>query len=472
MRKKASLSCMFIIVFGVLTVSAGDMDFTSLPISSGAGNAIHPSVAVSADGHVMAVWWNEATNRIMARIYSIGGGMSDIIEIPGQTLPSTWPRVRGGAGGEFHVVWSAGFYDHAHDIQYSHYNGSFFSPALTLHETYSMWPDICYNPSTNIVSVCWELFYGGLQGEIMVRQRINGNWGNTVSASLTPYYSGRSHIVTDNAGNLYLTWMEKTGGDNHIYEAYYNRTVNGIWQSPVNISNDGSMRVLPNLAVKLDGTEVVVQWYNLTDHYHWGRVITYNGSTPTYGTSQRIAQGSFDHLHYYTGMVYYDNTLYLTFIDYANKVCVKNFEGGSNWGQGVTLDMTNCPRTPDIAQFTNQGLGVVWCNMCDTPDTVYFAYSSGLNKSITITSPNGGELWSMGTNQNITWTVNNISGNLIFELLQNDVVAGVIDASVPAASGGYSWTVGRLGNGTYVTGSNIKIRIRTPDGSSMATLPL
>ncbi len=472
MSHRVSLSLLLLFVIGFLPVSAVDLGYTSMAISSGGGNAIHPSVGVSADGHVMAVWWNEATNRIMARIFTPGSGVGAIVEIPGQTLPSTWPRVKGGAGGEFHVVWSAGYYDHAHSIQYVHYNGTSFTSPLTLYHEYSMWPDLCYNASTDTVSVCWELFYGGLQGEIMVQQRINGHWGSRVNASLTPYYSGRAHIATDNFGNLYLTWMEKTGGESHVYETYYNRTVNGVWQSPVNISSDGSMRVLPNLAVKPSGTEVVVQWFSLSDHFHWARVINYTGSTPHYGTSHRIAHGSFDHMHYYTGMIYHDNTPYISYVDAAGQVWIKNYEGSGNWGEGGTLAMVNCPRTPDIIQFPGQGLGVVWYNQCDSPNSVYFAYGARFGRSISITSPNGGENWRKGENRTIYWTASGITGELVIELLQNDSLAGVIASNVPVVNGNFNWIVGRLANGVFVTGSGFKIRIRTPDGAVFATIQL
>ena len=377
MNRLGILSSLFLLCSGSFFITAANLDFTSLQISTGSGNAIHPSVGVSADGHVMAVWWNEASNRIMARLYTPGKGLGDVVQIPGQTMPSTWPRVRGGAGGEFHVVWSAGYAEHNHSIQYSHYNGKSFTSAITLQSGASMWPDLCHNPSSNVVTVCWEQFLGGTNGEIMVRQKKNGSWTARVNASKTSYYSGRGRIATDNSGNLYLAWMEKTGGTREEYEAFYNRTINGAWQNPVNISNDGSMRVLPNVAVRPNGSEIYVQWLKMSDHYHWGRVITYKGSTPSYGTSHRIAHGSYDNLHYYTGMAYHEGVLYITYVDDGNRVWIKNYLGDNTWGEGGTLTKVNCPRTPDLAQSSNLGLGVVWYNRCDSPNKVYVAYGSG-----------------------------------------------------------------------------------------------
>jgi len=91
--------------------------------------------------------------------------------------------------------------------------------------------------------------------------------------------------------------------------------------------------------------------------------------------------------------------------------------------------------------------------------------------SLTVTSPNGGETWRKGETHQMTWVASEISGNVIIELLQNDAVVGPI-AEVPASIGSYSWTVGRLEDGTFITGGNLKIRICTASGQGLAELKL
>jgi len=44
---------------------------------------------------------------------------------------------------------------------------------------------------------------------------------------------------------------------------------------------------------------------------------------------------------------------------------------------------------------------------------------AGTEETITVVVPNGGEQWYQGTNQNITWSTYNFTGNLDIELLQN-----------------------------------------------------
>lgn len=373
------------VFFGTLLVLlaaaafGAQLDFASLPASTGSGNAIHPSLGINQNGQIMTAWWNESTNRILTRIYTVGGGWGSVSEIPGQSLPGTWPRVVGGAGNQFHVVWSAGSSEHNHSILYSRFNGSAFTSPVTVQSGLAMFPDICYKLDGNIVTVAWEEWIPSqANGEIMVRQCSNGSWGGKTNASKQTYWSGRVRIVSDDSGNLYAAWQQKTQiGEAEIIEAFYNRTVNGAWQTAVNLSNGNAWRFLPNIAVRPDGSQVYVQWYNYSDKYHWGRAIAYSGASASHGANHRIAHGSYDHLHYYTGMVYHQGVLYLSYVADDGNVWIKNYQGGDSWGNGGTLAGANCPRTPDLAQSAALGLATSWYNRCDSPNRACIAYGDG-----------------------------------------------------------------------------------------------
>lgn len=61
--------------------------------------------------------------------------------------------------------------------------------------------------------------------------------------------------------------------------------------------------------------------------------------------------------------------------------------------------------------------------------------------TIQVTSPNGGEDWLVGSQQNVTWTSSNIS-NVKIEYSTNNGVSWLnVVSSVPAATGSYSWTI-------------------------------
>ena len=88
--------------------------------------------------------------------------------------------------------------------------------------------------------------------------------------------------------------------------------------------------------------------------------------------------------------------------------------------------------------------------------------------SLTLTSPNGGEAWRRNENRAITWTASGVTEPLTLELMQGPTLLGVIATGVAPASGSFTWTVGRLADGTYRSGQNLKIRIRTASGRVMA----
>jgi len=72
---------------------------------------------------------------------------------------------------------------------------------------------------------------------------------------------------------------------------------------------------------------------------------------------------------------------------------------------------------------------------------------------ITITSPNGGETWQIGTSQSITWN-ENITENVKIDLYKAGTFTSTIVSSA-ASSGTYSWTLPN----TLSAGSDYKIRI-------------
>ena len=72
----------------------------------------------------------------------------------------------------------------------------------------------------------------------------------------------------------------------------------------------------------------------------------------------------------------------------------------------------------------------------------------------TITSPNGGEVWELGSTHDITWTSGNVSGNVKIELFQDDVAYQIIEGSTDD-DGSYSWTIPE----TYDEGTDYKVRI-------------
>lgn len=70
-----------------------------------------------------------------------------------------------------------------------------------------------------------------------------------------------------------------------------------------------------------------------------------------------------------------------------------------------------------------------------------FTISAAPSQSITVTSPNGGENWQVGSSHNITWTQSNISNIKIEYTTDDGSTFSQIIASTPASEGSYTWVV-------------------------------
>ncbi|MEN8152375.1 MAG: Ser-Thr-rich GPI-anchored membrane family protein [Acidobacteriota bacterium] len=96
----------------------------------------------------------------------------------------------------------------------------------------------------------------------------------------------------------------------------------------------------------------------------------------------------------------------------------------------------------------------------DLSDAVFTIASAG-TPSITVTSPNGGEDWSLGGTYNITWASTSMTGNVGIKLFQNGLSLGYIALDVPVSAGTYSWTISEIiGVGPIVPGINYQIQIK------------
>ncbi len=69
-----------------------------------------------------------------------------------------------------------------------------------------------------------------------------------------------------------------------------------------------------------------------------------------------------------------------------------------------------------------------------------YTWGGGGTGSVTVTSPNGGESWTGGTVQNVTWTSSGVT-NVKLEYTLNGSTWSVITASTAASAGSYAWTV-------------------------------
>jgi len=88
----------------------------------------------------------------------------------------------------------------------------------------------------------------------------------------------------------------------------------------------------------------------------------------------------------------------------------------------------------------------------------YIASGSSKQPEVTLTSPNGGEVWAAGSRYPINWAYTGDPGNLKIELLRGSSVVSTLTSSVSKGSNGagsYTWSI----SSRQSTGPDYKIRI-------------
>ena len=87
---------------------------------------------------------------------------------------------------------------------------------------------------------------------------------------------------------------------------------------------------------------------------------------------------------------------------------------------------------------------------------------------VKIINPNGGESWTVGTEEEITWEYSGLSGNVNLMLFKKDKEGGVVQIvniarDIPINSRSYTWKVGKHASGTVSPYEMFSVEIQTPD---------
>ncbi|MCJ7524921.1 MAG: S8 family serine peptidase, partial [Candidatus Aminicenantes bacterium] len=85
-----------------------------------------------------------------------------------------------------------------------------------------------------------------------------------------------------------------------------------------------------------------------------------------------------------------------------------------------------------------------------------YSYTPPSQPAITVTSPNGGEVWTRGTAHTLIWTWSGTVGNVQIHYSLNSGVSWTQIVASTANSGSYSWNIG----GTITLSANCLVRIR------------
>lgn len=135
--------------------------------------------------------------------------------------------------------------------------------------------------------------------------------------------------------------------------------------------------------------------------------------------------------------------------------------GASTFTYGLVADTRVYSPISEISPALSTDSGAV--NMQHMGVIRDFAIPSGDPvPSVTVTSPNGGESWTVSTTHNITWTSSNIS-NVKIEYTLNGTSWTVLTSSTSASSGSYSWTL------PSTTSTSARVRVTDAAGTTSDT---
>src|SRR5207245_2803378 len=91
----------------------------------------------------------------------------------------------------------------------------------------------------------------------------------------------------------------------------------------------------------------------------------------------------------------------------------------------------------------------------DAAATAAAAAAFTIKSSLTLTAPNTGEVWVVGTSQNITWTKTGTIANVKLDYSTDGgtTYPNLIASSTAAAAGTYAWTI------PDIASTNVKVRV-------------
>ncbi|NWG27303.1 MAG: T9SS type A sorting domain-containing protein [Ignavibacteriaceae bacterium] len=121
-------------------------------------------------------------------------------------------------------------------------------------------------------------------------------------------------------------------------------------------------------------------------------------------------------------------------------------DNGSNWinvvssapaaGGSYTWMVANTPSTQCLVRISDASNPSIY----DISDAT-FTITAAPNPMITVTAPNGGEVWVVGTVHQIKWTRQDVTTVKIDYSTDNGSTWSVVVASRPAVYGNYNWTI-------------------------------
>ena len=239
-----------------------------------AGGSACPTIAINpTNNHAYAVWYDDIARPDIWQLFfnvKTGGywGSSS------QALPfssSTYtPKLGVDGNGRAHLIWirrgggsSIVYYStNPHPTDRNQWTSAIAISGAS-HIDFCE-PEIAVDNAGNVY-VVWMQNVGS-NNEIFFRKRMNGSWGPIQNISKTSAHSMFPRVAVDNnSGNVYVVWQERA---NNHWQVFFNASQNGQWavRTPLTANNVESIH--PAIAVDAQGELHIVYSDNTGGPYN------------------------------------------------------------------------------------------------------------------------------------------------------------------------------------------------------------
>ncbi len=353
-----------------------------------------------------------------------------------------FPALCADSSGRMWISWARA-YGRNYDIFASYYDAGWSTPdRISSKATDAMVPAMTLDGSGRL----WITLerWNHLNGDIYCRYNDGTSWQSMFAVTVNPANDYKPRMATDSTGMAWTTWCsERWQNNRNIYVKNYNES-SGHWENIRRITGNTAQDQDPVISVDGDGT-IWVAWTtgrngnpDIYESHYDG--ISWTNSHSVISDSSRDEHAEFA----------VDQDGYLWCIWQSDRtgdweIYAKYYKDGE-WGDSMNISQ-NVGKDifPKTALDDSGNIWVLWQSDRDGNWNIYASHilSDLIPPTLTVTMPNGGEVWNIGEVDTITWIASdNIAVDSISILYStnggsdwNTISTGETNDSI------YEWTI-------------------------------
>jgi len=324
-----------------------------------------------------------------------------------------------------------------------------------------------------------HIVYDGTGGDLKYATNATGSWViSTVEIGAYSGVTGDDSIAIDSNGKVHISYFKASGLD-----LKYATNASGTWSTSI-VVNGGATGPLPGYSASIgvdSNNKIHISYYDDASPDSIKYVTNISGSwvvttISTIGfaagwkTSLAVDSNNKAHISYYN----YTNDA----LKYASNASgtwqteIVDDSSGGVWDASLAIDKINGNQVHLVygsyygISYAKKSAGTWQISRIDASCTgsynsiaigsssIHISYYDGYNlnlkyaslsivaaPTVTVTSPNGGESWLVGSTHNITWTTTGTIANVKIEYSTNNGTAWTTITASTSNTGAYPWTV-------------------------------